>query len=339
MRDIRFLGYNRDMFFDYMKHVEKNFDHKLVYHPMEEKPYYLIGTSPFTSTVKSMEDLMKVDHRKELMISIEKNFVNIALHNHDYYELMFVYSGVIETKIDEEVIRLKAGDICILNKKAYHSIRTDEGVNISFSAIMSDDLRTELLRYLPEEHPYTQFLNEASVKKNYLFYETHKYERIADIGRRMMEEKTLNRMGVNSQLIGLLYQLNTELLRIYPLLGVENIKGQDELSIHRLIRFMEQNYKDVSVSSISDYFHFNPNYLSRMIKKETGKNFSQILKEIRLDKAKILLEYTNKSIEEIAYDIGYSSLSHFYKIFREVEGVTPMEYKQKVCKNTERVDG
>ncbi|WP_105616505.1 AraC family transcriptional regulator [Vallitalea okinawensis] len=322
--------YDREAFFSRIQEMPKEYQYKIVHHPLESKAYYMEGTSPFTSTVNSMERLMgKEESTHRILFSIDKHYVNVALHNHDYYELIFVYSGQIETKIDDEVVQLQAGDICILNKKAYHSVRSEGLSNISFNAIITDSIRQELLMVMPDDHPFKDFYSGNIHKKNYIHFQTHKFEKVSSIVKRMMEEYTLDKMGSEMNVLGLFYQLGTELLRIYPITqGIFIDPGKEDLSIHRIIKYMQQNYQHATIKNVSTYFHFNPNYLSRLVKKETGKNFSSILQEIKLDKAKILLEYTEKSIEEIAFEIGYSSISHFYKIFKKHEGITPIEYKQ-----------
>ena len=68
---------------------------------------------------------------------------------------------------------------------------------------------------------------------------------------------------------------------------------------------------------------YHPVYISRLLSKKTGKNFSQTILEFRMKKAAILLQSTDLSIEKIAAMLGYSNNSNFYKAFRDYYGTSP----------------
>jgi len=70
-------------------------------------------------------------------------------------------------------------------------------------------------------------------------------------------------------------------------------------------------------------------YLSLIFKQETGVNFSNYLSNYRIEQAKKMLISSNKKIYEIANDVGFSSPYYFSKVFKEVNGLTCKEYKDK----------
>ena len=72
--------------------------------------------------------------------------------------------------------------------------------------------------------------------------------------------------------------------------------------------------------------HYHPNYISALLHRETGRKFSEILLEKRMERAVLLMKNTPLSIEEIAAMLGYSNHSNFYKAFKEYYGVTPREF-------------
>lgn len=84
---------------------------------------------------------------------------------------------------------------------------------------------------------------------------------------------------------------------------------------------------EISLQAAAEKVHVHPNYLSQLFKKETGKNFSQFIREIRLSRAKELLRETNLKIYEVARLSGYVSDKHFTRVFKSAEGKTPKEYR------------
>ena len=68
--------------------------------------------------------------------------------------------------------------------------------------------------------------------------------------------------------------------------------------------------------------------LTQILKRQTGKNYSELLLERRMERARELLVYTNKTITEIAEETGYTDLFYFSKTFKKNNGVSPNEYRK-----------
>lgn len=94
------------------------------------------------------------------------------------------------------------------------------------------------------------------------------------------------------------------------------------------IQIMERFYfTDISLQSVAKQINVNPSYLSRIFKQETGMNFVVYLIDIRINKAKSLLENKHLKVYEVAEKVGYHNYSYFSRIFKKVVGVSPEEYR------------
>ena len=100
------------------------------------------------------------------------------------------------------------------------------------------------------------------------------------------------------------------------------IVDTDPLS-SQLFSYMESHSDTITLSDLAAHFGYHPVYLSRLLPKLFGKNFSSLLLDIRMKKAKILLDHTDLTIEKIAAVLGYSNSSNFYKSFRHYYGKSP----------------
>lgn len=93
-------------------------------------------------------------------------------------------------------------------------------------------------------------------------------------------------------------------------------------------RFIDTNFsKEIFLEDAANYAHVSPSYLSRIFSKEVGMPFKKYLVSVKLGHAKKLLLTTTKSINEIAFDVGYQDTSYFCRIFRQEEGLSPNEYR------------
>jgi len=100
------------------------------------------------------------------------------------------------------------------------------------------------------------------------------------------------------------------------------------LHINRILKYIKDHFAEkITLKLLAEYTHVNPVYLSSLIKKETNMSLSNHINLIRIDEGKKLLVYSNKSIQDIAYDIGFNYQSHFDTVFKKIEGLTPLEYR------------
>ncbi|MGL1894280.1 MAG: response regulator [Spirochaetaceae bacterium] len=98
------------------------------------------------------------------------------------------------------------------------------------------------------------------------------------------------------------------------------------------IQYIETNYTDnFTLEELAIHLKVSSFHLCKVLKKQTGKNFSDILNECRLNKAKDLLKDDRISIKEVTYSTGFNSPHYFARIFKKYTGVTPTEFKNQ-CK-------
>jgi two-component system, response regulator YesN len=96
------------------------------------------------------------------------------------------------------------------------------------------------------------------------------------------------------------------------------------------VKYIKENYnRDLNMATVANYVSLNYTYFSQLFKEYTGVSFVDYLRNIRIDKAKELLKSTNCRIYEVAEAVGYPNAKQFTKIFGEVTGISPVEYRNK----------
>ncbi len=108
----------------------------------------------------------------------------------------------------------------------------------------------------------------------------------------------------------------------------EEGQGNPTYLVGKALSYMKANYyRDLNLKTVSDEVYVSTWYLSKLLKKETGDNFINILNHIRVENAKKLLQDPKYKIYEIAGAVGFTDIPYFTKTFKKVTGLTPMEYK------------
>ena len=101
--------------------------------------------------------------------------------------------------------------------------------------------------------------------------------------------------------------------------------------VQRIIQYLRANYSQhVSLDQIAQNMYLSPVYISKIFKEKTGDSPINYLIQIRLGKAKEMLEENRGSIRTIAAQVGYDDVYHFSKLFKKYYGVSPLYYRKSV---------
>ncbi len=109
----------------------------------------------------------------------------------------------------------------------------------------------------------------------------------------------------------------------------QHITAGREERIVEIINCIREDYKNVTLESLSDKFHLSKPYLSKYIKEKAGMTFQDVVKKERMKKARILLRETNQTVESIAAEVGYENVEHFNRLFKKSYDITPVQYRKQ----------
>ncbi len=107
-------------------------------------------------------------------------------------------------------------------------------------------------------------------------------------------------------------------------------EGSRSLLVKKMLLYMESHISSqLSLTELSEQFLLNPSYISTLIRKQTGKSYSEYMADIRIKIAKELLLDPRNRIEEISSAVGYKNYVTFYRAFTRAVGISPSEYREK----------
>jgi AraC-like DNA-binding protein/ligand-binding sensor protein len=103
-------------------------------------------------------------------------------------------------------------------------------------------------------------------------------------------------------------------------------------TITRAKQFIQEHQtEDLALGDVARAVNTSTFYFCKMFKKFTGLNFTAYLSRLRIEKAKNLLLNPNLRVSEIAYEIGFQSLTHFNRVFKKINGLSPTEYRSQLA--------
>ena len=264
------------------------------------------------------------------LISVRKHtrFVHFPEHTHDYIEAVYMCSGKTTHVINGREILLREGELLFLGQNARQEILPAGEDDIAINFIIQPAFFDKTLEMLgAEETPLKNFLIRSLFDNHYQGYLHFQVASVLPI-QNLIENliwtlinNTSNKRNINQTTMGLLFmQLLNHTDKLFH-------ESREDAAIMDIFRYIEENYRDGSLTEAAKLLHYDFYWLSHEIKNRTGKTYTEHLQEKRLSQAAFLLKNTTLSVEEIAIAVGYENKSYFHRIFTQKFDTTPKKYR------------
>ncbi len=266
---------------------------------------------------------------KLIAVRPHTRFVHFPKHSHDYVEIVYMCSGKTTHIINGNHIELKEGELLFLCQGAEQEILPAEKDDIAVNFIVLPEFFDSTLQMIGEEDtPIRRFvidcLKNDRISKGYLHFEVTDVLPVQNLLENLiwtLANETPNKRNINQITMGLLFlQLINHTDRL-------NAQDNEEITV-RVLRYIEENYRDGSLTELSEILHYDVSALSREIKNKIGKKYTELVQEKRLSQACFLLKNTDMSITEIAEKTGYENVSFFFRLFKAHYGISPRKYRK-----------
>ncbi len=238
-------------------------------------------------------------------------------HRHSFEEIIVVSSGNGTHVMNDVPMKLSKNYVCFVNRKDCHLFEQVD--NLHLSNVLFDrsllSIDPVLQRYLPsDEGPCGWFINESVSAK------------VQNIIKAIDKESRSH-----SAESGIICQSLFNILLVELSRGrVKAITGSnDEEKTISVASYLRENYAcSYSVEEIAEQAEMSAKQLTNKLKALTGMGYNRYLNYLRVSKALELLRQTDKSITEIAFDVGYQDSNYFSTKFKQIFHVTPSGVRQ-----------
>lgn len=256
------------------------------------------------------------------------------LHSHSFFEVICVLNGECDNIFSTNTLHMKAGDICILAPQTVHALSIFNDDCIVYNLIIrSATFENTFLNSLPIDSVLYLFFTKSlyqSGENSYLYFMKPRDQNLQELILQMYDEMNRQDRYYNTLLNAMLTTFFVQLLRkyeknvIFPYLNHD----QPEENVVFIIKYIENNYKTITLKELSSFFGYSERHMIRILKTYTGESFTSLIRSIRLCKACELLKYPDIRLMDIINEVGYLNSSHFFDIFRKKYGMTPTEYRK-----------
>ena len=291
-----------------------------------------IGRANVDETMKELETHGSFELPVETYTDNCEIFRSLYNHWHREMEIICIDQGKGLARLNRETIRLKKGDLLIVNSGVIHGIKSDNRNILYYRSVVFDlnflsgsagDLCQEKVMVLLMENKaeFTHVITDAD--KNY----ERLYHLFCEIHQCHNEKKPYYYIHLKA----LFYDFFYEMFSGNYIITTDAEQNRNLLSVKKVLEYINTHYREpLSVKELSGISNYSEFYFMKLFKQYTGKTAAAYLNDYRLEKAKSLLLHTDNSVTDIATEVGFNNTSYFIKKFQEANQISPHKFRKKM---------
>ena len=268
------------------------------------------------------------DPNDEIMLCVFiGNQIDERFHRQDFFFINFAYRGNYEalSATSNNRIQMREGDCYVGQPYSGYALKKEDETEVVIVGILikKETFLQEFLGTLASDTALLHFFLEPYTNKyadGIIRFTPISNSPIWSILDLMILEY-VNRSEHSQQILKTLF-LSMAIYMSEEYHSGKQVEDRPDIT-SQILEYIELHSDKATLKSVAAHFGYHPVYLSRLLPQKTGKNFSQIQLDFRMQKAAILLRSTELSIEKISAILGYNNNSNFYKAFREYYGTSP----------------
>ncbi|MBE6951703.1 MAG: helix-turn-helix transcriptional regulator [Ruminococcaceae bacterium] len=254
--------------------------------------------------------------------------VGVSAHSREYVELLYMCRGISHHRIADAAVELAEGELLLLGQNTPQELLPMGTDAVAVSFFIKPELFGDILAFLgTEETPLREFVLRCLGQETpygYLHYHVGTVRQIQNLMENLLLhllENPESRRPIPLYTVGLLFvQLLEESDKLT--MGI-----REQQTILDVLRYLETNYAGGSLTDAARMLHCDVAWLSREIKRRTGRTYTELLQERRLQQAAWLLTNTKQKVSDIALSVGYENVSYFHRIFQKRFSLSPKKYR------------
>lgn len=246
------------------------------------------------------------------------------LHYHSEFELIYVKKGCVRFFINHEIYDVRTGSVIFINSNIIHQTECAENNTVNIILQFKNPVDSAYaLRYI------SGFIKKHKVTHSIFTADNPDTASLIDFMESILKENKSKRNSYKSFINGYLHLITAFIQRNKLIPDSKEIFKQEEIQrFNPLFEYVDKNYSQhITVDALGALMHLNSTYLCRIFKEITGSTLTEYINYVRIHKATKMLSL-DKTLSEIAYECGFSSLTYFNRIFKKRRGYSASEYRK-----------
>lgn len=268
------------------------------------------------------------------LFELDVEFWDYPKHKHNFFELVFIVSGVGLHHINESSLPYKTGDVFLLTPHDEHEFAVQERTIFGYLKFTEQLFieKTELVSDLKWRKQIDAVILHSNSVPGSIISREEDRERMFQLYQLLKQEfespATYGR-SIVLELFGALLMIISRNISTENLVATFSEKDR----VNAILTYVRQNISNpeqIRIAVIASTFNISPNYVSVFIKKHAGISIQQYVIQTKMKMAERLLKQTNLTITQIAQKMNFTDTSHFTKTFKKYKGLTPKVFRKNI---------
>ncbi len=252
-------------------------------------------------------------------------------HYHPEYELTLITKGNGKRLVGDSYEKFEDGDIVLIGPNMPHTWVSASGKKKNKSSAIVIQFHEKFI------HPILEYNESRAIKKLLqgscygYYFPINGVKKVAEYIKILPTKKGIERITMLLLILDKLSQLKPQRLASEYFTAV---KGEEnEKRINKICQYIQKyaSEKDkISLRKIASLIHLSDAAFCKFFKRATGQTFSGYVNDVRIGNACFLLQESDKTIAEIAYECGFESLTYFNRIFLKKKLHTPRNFRKRL---------
>lgn len=284
----------------------------------------------------TVDSAKMLEEGKLIAVRTHTRFVHFPSHRHNFIEVLYVCEGSLINIIGGKQVVIEAGELLFLNQFTRHEILPAGKNDIAINFMILPEFFDIAYEMAGQNNVLADFLvhilRQDEERGEYLYFKVSEVLQIQNLLENIIYSLVTGK-GENNKI----NQTTMGLIFLYLLDSVQYVEMRlpdqyENMVAMTTLDYIEQKYKDATLTELCETLHLPMHVLSRMIKKSTGYNFKELLQRKRLKKAAALMCDTDLAITDIIAAVGYENSSYFHRVFKAQYHMTPRAFRMENSK-------
>ncbi|MBM7563189.1 helix-turn-helix domain-containing protein [Paenibacillus sacheonensis] len=279
-------------------------------------------------TRRMLEGKMLYTDKLPIYVARSEEGFYFEQHTHDFVEIIYVEEGTGFHYIEDELVRVKRGDVFYLPVGTSHIFRPSGQPPAPKLVIYNCDVDANYLKQLQTVHGFSvPSASDEGASKAWFAFED-RAEEIGGLFRSMYQEYHARLPGCRTALTAWVMLLHVKLFDRKP--GSVPSSESAGSQMQTAISWLDQHCTEsgLSLEQAAEAAGVSPRHFRRLFKQATGRTFLEYVQHMRISHGCMLLETTGRSVADIAELAGYKDLKSFNRVFKQLAGCTPSAYRR-----------
>ena len=252
----------------------------------------------------------------------------VPAHTRDYAELICQCSCRGKYRINDRDLILEEGELLLLGQNTLMELEAQSAGFRAVRFVIRPELLGDILRLMgSEETPLREFMLRCLGQETpygHLHYRVGGVKPVENLVENLILHFLDNRdsrRAIPMFTVGLLF------IHLLDQTDRLTIGIKEQQAILRVLQYVETSYAQGSLTQVARMLHCDVSWLSREIRRRTGRTFTELIQERRLMQAAWMLKNTRQKVSDIALSVGYENISYFHRIFAKRFGMSPKKYR------------